>query len=146
MTLDAALSIWSLVVVELMSRVLVVWVACCMRSDVASLPSRYWSIKFCGMGRRNGGWLLVVGFCSFRSDLWDWMSPICGRSRASAIWSPYSGVCVVMFVLCGVYGCECVGCSISQWSMCVLAGMYVYVCEGLRCMRPVESQNLVSGG
>ena len=102
MTLDAALSIWSLVVVELMSRVLVVWVACCMRSDVASLPSRYWSIKFCGMGRRNGGWLLVVGFCSFRSALRGWMSPICGSSSASAMWSPYSGVCVVMVLFWAV--------------------------------------------
>ncbi len=38
-----------------------------MSSVAVSLPSRYWSIKFCGMGRMNGGWLLVVGFCKLRS-------------------------------------------------------------------------------
>ena len=146
MTLAAALSIWSLVVVGFVSMVLVAGVALCMRLDVVSLPNRYWSIKFCGMGRMNGGWLLVVGFCSFRSGLRGWMSPICGSSSAIAIWSPYSGVCVVMVVLYGVYGCECVGCWSSQWSMCVLAGMYVYVCWGLRCVRPVVSQKLASGG
>ena len=73
-----------------------------MRSVVESFPSRYWSIRFCGMGRMNGGWLLVVGFCKLPSALWGWMSPIRGSSSASALWSPYSGVYVVIFVLCGM--------------------------------------------
>jgi hypothetical protein len=102
MTLAAAVSIWSVVVVSPASRAVVVCVAWCLSSDVASLPSRYWSIKFCGMGSMNGGWLLVVGFEELRSALWGWMSPIWGSSSASALWSPYSGVYVVIFVLWGV--------------------------------------------
>ncbi len=50
MTLAAAVSIWSVVVVSQISRAVLVWVAWCVRSDVVSLPSRYWSIRFCGMG------------------------------------------------------------------------------------------------
>ena len=37
MTSAAAVSIWSVVVVELTSRVVAVWVAWCMSSDVVSL-------------------------------------------------------------------------------------------------------------
>ena len=62
MTPAAAVSIWSIVVVELTSRVVVVWVAWRVSSDVVSLPSQYWSIRFCGMGSMNGGRLLVLGF------------------------------------------------------------------------------------
>jgi hypothetical protein len=102
-------SIWSVVVVSLASRAVVVCVDWCVSSDVVSLPSRYWSIKFCGMGSMNGGWLLVVGFGRLRSALWGWMSPIWGSSSASALWSPYSGVYVVIFVLWGVYGRVAVG-------------------------------------
>ena len=98
----AAVSIWSGVVVSLASRAVVVCVDWCVSSDVVSLPSRYWSIKFCGMGSMNGGWLLVVGFGRLRSALWGWMSPIWGSSSASALWSPYSGVYVVIFVLWGL--------------------------------------------
>jgi len=46
MTLAAAVSIWSIVVVSPSSRAVVVCVAWCVSSDVASLPSRYWSVKF----------------------------------------------------------------------------------------------------
>ncbi len=92
MTLAAATSIWSVVVVELASRFVVVWVACCVRSVAVSLPSRYMSIKFCGMGSMKGGWFLVVGFGGLCFALWGWMSPIWGSSSASALWSPYSGV------------------------------------------------------
>ena len=95
-------SIWLVVVVSLASRAVVVCVAWCVSSDVVSLPSRYWSIRFCGMGSMNGGWLLVVGFGRLRSALWGWMSPIWGSPSASALWSPYSGVYVVIFVLWGV--------------------------------------------
>ncbi len=102
MTLAAAVSIWSVVVVSLTNRVVVVWMDWCVRSDAVSLPSRYWSIRFCGMGRMNGGWLLVAGFGKLRYTLWDRMSPIWGSSSASALWSPYSGVCIVIFVLRGV--------------------------------------------
>ena len=64
------MSIWSIVVVSLASRAVVVWMAWCVSSDAMSLPSRYWYIKFCGMGSINGGWLLVVGFGKLRSALW----------------------------------------------------------------------------
>ncbi len=74
----------------------------CVRSVVASLPSWYWSIKFCGMGRMNGGWLLMVGFVRLCYDLWLWMSPIWGSFSVSALWSPYSGVYVVMAVFWAV--------------------------------------------
>ena len=55
-----------MVVVSLASRPVLVCVAWYVRSNVVSLPSRYWSIKFCGMGSMNGGWLLVVGFGKLR--------------------------------------------------------------------------------
>ena len=102
MTLAAALSIWSVVVVSLVRRVVVVWIDLCMSSDAVSLPRRYWSIRFCGMGRMNGGWVLVVGFGKLRTTFGGWMSPIWGSSSASALWSPYSEVCAVIFVLWGV--------------------------------------------
>jgi hypothetical protein len=102
MTLAAAVSNWSVVVVSPASRAVRVCVAWCVRSDAASLPRRYWSIQFCGMGSINGEWLLVVGFGKLRLALWGWMSPIWGSSCVSALWSPYSGVYVVIFVLWGV--------------------------------------------
>ena len=49
-------------IVLLSRRALVFCVVCCVRFVVASFPSRYWSIGFCGMESMNGGWLLVVGF------------------------------------------------------------------------------------
>ena len=110
----AAVSIWSFVVVSLASRTVVVCVAWCASSDAVSLPSRYSSIKFCGMGSMNGGWLLVVGFGRLCSALWGWMSPIWGSSSVSALWSPYSRVYVVIVVLWGVYGCGVVGCRRTQ--------------------------------
>jgi len=50
----------------------------------------------------NDWWLRVVGFEKLRSALWSWMSPIWGSSSVRALWSPYSGVYVVIFVLWGV--------------------------------------------
>ncbi len=73
-----------------------------MRFVVASFPSRYWSIRFCGMGSMNGGWLLVVGLGRLCFVLWGWMSPIWGSSRMSALWSPFSGVYVVVVVFWAV--------------------------------------------
>jgi hypothetical protein len=70
MTLAASVSIWSVVVVLLSRRALVVCVMCCVRFVVASFPSRHWSIRFCGMGSMNGGWLLVVGFARLCFVLW----------------------------------------------------------------------------
>ncbi len=102
MTLAAAVSIWSVVVVSLSRRTLVVCVVWCVRSVVASLPRRHWPIKFCGMGSMYGGWLLVVGFGRLCFVLWGWMSPIRGSSSVSALWSPYSGMCVVMVVFWAV--------------------------------------------
>ena len=64
------MSIWSGVVVSLASRAVVVCVAWCVSSDAVSLPSRYRSIKFHGMGSMNGGWPVVVGFGRLRSALW----------------------------------------------------------------------------
>ena len=58
----AAESIWLVVVASLMSKAVVVCTACCVDSEVVSLPSRYRSIRFCGIGSMNGGWLLVMGF------------------------------------------------------------------------------------
>ncbi len=79
--------------------VCVVW---CVRSGVASLPRRYWSIRFCGTGSMNGGWLLVVGFGRLCFVLSDWMSPIYGSSSVSTLWSPYSGLYVAMVVFWAV--------------------------------------------
>ena len=98
MTLAAFVSIWSVVAILMSRRALVVYVLCCVRFVVASFPSRYWSIRFCGIGILNGGWLLVIGFGRLFFVLWVWMSPIWGSSWTSALWSPYSGVYVVMVV------------------------------------------------
>jgi hypothetical protein len=56
------------------------------------------SIRFRGMGSRNGGWLRVVKFFNVCLRLGVVMLPICGRSNIWALWSPYSGVWVVIFV------------------------------------------------
>ena len=98
MTLAAVVSIWSVVVVSLASMVVVVCVIWCVMSIVASFPSRYWSIWVCGMGSMNGGCLIVVGFGRLHFVLWGWMSPVWGSSSVSTLWSPYSGVYVVMVV------------------------------------------------
>jgi len=50
----------------------------------------------------NCGILLVVGLGQLSLALWGWMSPIWGSSSVRALWSPYSGVCVDIFVLCGM--------------------------------------------
>ena len=52
------------------------------------------------MGGINGGWLLVVGFVCVRLALCVWTSPICESSRMRALWPPFSGVYVVVSVLC----------------------------------------------
>ena len=63
-----------------------------MLVEVDGLPNWYRSIRFWGMGSKNGGWLLVVGFLGlFVGSLVD-MGPICGKSSMRALWSPYSGV------------------------------------------------------
>ena len=87
---------------SLASRAVLVWVEWYVKSSVVSLPSRYWSINFWGMVSMNGGWLLVVGFGKLLLALWGWMSPIRGSSSVSALWSPYSGMYVFIFVLWGV--------------------------------------------
>ncbi len=55
MTWAARESICSLVVVSLMSMVVIVCTVCCVAAVVVSLPNRYRSITFCGMGSINGG-------------------------------------------------------------------------------------------
>ncbi len=74
----------------------------CVESEVVSLPNRYMSIRFCGMGSMNGGWLFVLGFGWLRLALRGWMSPIWSSSNVRALWSPYSGLCIDIFVLCGM--------------------------------------------
>jgi hypothetical protein len=67
-------------------------------AEVDRLPSWYRSLRFRGMGSRNGGWLRVVGFFCLCLGSGVVMLPICGRSSIRALWSPYSGVWVVIFV------------------------------------------------
>ncbi len=76
--------------------------------EVDGLPSWYRSMRFRGMGSRNGGWLRVVGFFCLCVGSGVVMLPIYGRSSIRALWSPYSGVRVVtdLYVyICVVYGC-----------------------------------------
>ncbi len=79
-------------------RLLSVWVVCWVLVEVDGLPSWYKSIRFRGMGSRNGGWLRVVGLFCLCLRPGVVMLPICGRSSIMALWSPYSGVWVVIFV------------------------------------------------
>ena len=53
------------------------------------------------------------------------MFPICGRSSIRALWSPYSGVWVEIFVFIFVLCAVVCGCLINQWSMEVF---YWYIC------------------
>jgi len=66
--------------------------------EVDGLPSWYRSMRFWGMGSWNGGWLLVVGFFRLCVVSGVVLLPICGRSSIRALWSPYSGVSVVISV------------------------------------------------
>ena len=67
-----------------------------MLFEVYGFPSRYRSMRFRGMGSRDGEWLRVVGFFSLCVGSGVAMLPICGRSSIRALWSPYSGVWVVI--------------------------------------------------
>ena len=69
-----------------------------MLFEVAGLPSWYRSIRFRGLGSWNGGWFRVVGFFCFSVGSGVVIFPICGRSSMRALWSPYSGVWVVIVV------------------------------------------------
>ena len=80
------------------SRLLSVGEVCWVLVEVDGLPSWYLSIRFRGMGSRNGGWLRVVGFFCMCLGSGLVMLPICGRSSISALKSPCSGVWVVIFV------------------------------------------------
>ena len=74
------------------SRLLSVWEVCWVLVEVDGLPYWYRTIRFRGMGSRNGGWLRVVGFFCFCLGSGLLMLPICVRSSIKALWSPYSGV------------------------------------------------------
>ena len=50
-----------MIIASLASKVVTSWAVCYVVSVVVSLPSRYRSIRFWGMGSMNAGWLLVVG-------------------------------------------------------------------------------------
>ena len=103
---------------------------------VAGLPSWLRSIRLRGIGNLNDGWLRVVGFLSVCLAPGVWMSTICGRYIARAVWSPYSGVWVVMRVSRSVYSVVVVGCLMSQWSMTVFRGgvvvpqFFAEMCKG----------------
>ncbi len=92
--------------------------------EIDEFPSWYRSMRFRDMGSRNGGWLLVVGFLCLGVGSGFVMFPICGRSRIRALWSPYSGMWVVIIVFVLVY-MGLLGCRSSQWSRDVFAGIYV---------------------
>jgi hypothetical protein len=69
--------------------------------EVDGLPNWYRSIRFRGMGSKSDGWLRplrVVGFFCLCLESGVVMISICGRSSIRALWSPYSGVWVVIFV------------------------------------------------
>ena len=69
-----------------------------MLVEVDGLPSWYIYIRFWGMESRNGWWLRVVKFFCLCLRSGVVMIPICGRSRIRDLWSPHSGVWVVIFV------------------------------------------------
>ena len=69
-----------------------------MLVEIDGLPSWYMSIRFRGMGSWDGGWLRVVRFFCLCEGLGVVMIPICGRSSIRALWSPYSGVWVVILM------------------------------------------------
>jgi hypothetical protein len=96
----------------------VICVVCCVRFAVASFPSLYWSIRFCGMGSINGGWLLVVGFGSLCFVLWVWMSPIWGSSRMSALWS-HILVCMLLWLCFDPYSMTCLLVALGANNLCV---------------------------
>ena len=81
-----------------MSRLLSVWEMCWVLAVVFGLPNWYRFMRFRGMGSKNGEWLRVVGFFYFCLESGLLMFRICGRSSIRALWSPYSGVWVVIFV------------------------------------------------
>ena len=91
-----------MVAVCAMRRLLSVWEVCWVLIEVDGLPSRYRSIRFRGMGSRNGGWLRVVGFFCLCLKSGVVMLPICGRSSIRSLLSPYSGVWVAIFVFISV--------------------------------------------
>ena len=69
-----------------------------MLVEADELPRWYKSIWFRGIGSKNGGWLRMVGFFCLCLRSGVVMLPICGRSSIRALWSPYSGVWVVIVV------------------------------------------------
>ena len=79
------------------SRLLSVWELCWVLVEVDRLPSWYKSIRFWGMGSRNGGRLRVVGLFKLCLKSGVVMHPICVRSSIRVLWYPYSGVWVVIF-------------------------------------------------
>ena len=81
-----------------LSRLLSVWEVCWVLFEVDGLPSWYRSMRFRGMGSWNGGWLRVVEFFCLCERSGVVIISICGRSSVRALWSPYSGVWVVIFM------------------------------------------------
>ena len=97
------------------------------------------------MGRRNGGWLRVVGFFCLCVVSGVVIFPICGRSSIRALWSPYSGLWVVIFVFLFVLCVVVFSPLRSQWSVAVFAGIYVCMLLGVMCCSPDSLQNWCSG-
>ncbi len=89
--------ILAVVAVSSSSKAIVVCVVRCVLVLAEVVLSRYSSARCYGMGSIHGGWLLVVGFGWVRLALCGCMSPIGGRCRIRALWSPNSGVCGVVY-------------------------------------------------
>ncbi len=83
-----------------MGSLMSVWEVWLVLAEVVGLPNWQSSIRFREAGSWNGGWTRVVGFfcvCLMSGVL---LLPICGRSSIRALWSPYSGVWVLILCLC----------------------------------------------
>ena len=77
-----------------------------------------------GIGRMKGGWSRVVGYVS-TLGVWKVGSPTRAISARRALWSLYSMFNFVVMVGGGLEASF--GMRISQWSKCVLVGVYVGV-------------------
>ncbi len=73
------------------SKAVVVCVERCVFVLVELVPNRHCSSIY-RMGNGNGGSLLMMGFGWVRFALCSWMSPLWGRFRIRALWSPDYGV------------------------------------------------------
>ena len=76
-----------------------------------------------GIGRRNGGWLRVVGMEGVGTVGWDDMSPILGMLMVRAQWAMWSSVLEVVMVAYVGWNFAMRGRRKSQWSCGEFVGM-----------------------